>query len=71
MTDTRASLETISMLREPAAAERTLLSLLGPADTRIMQEYDDSGLRKNLAHHALSVSDCPQDFITFTISVLI
>ncbi|XP_034228506.1 uncharacterized protein LOC117637662 isoform X2 [Prunus dulcis] len=52
-TRTRASPEIISMLREPAAAERVLLGLLGPDDTRIMQEYDDGGLRQNLAHHAL------------------
>ncbi|CAL9023205.1 unnamed protein product, partial [Prunus brigantina] len=52
-TRTRASPDIISMLREPAAAERVLLGLLGPDDTRIMQEYDDSGLRQNLAHHAL------------------
>jgi len=51
------------VLREPAAAERVLLGLLGPDDTRIMQEYDDGGLRQNLSHHALAVSDCPQDFI--------
>ncbi|BFG42695.1 hypothetical protein CerSpe_289690 [Prunus speciosa] len=52
-THTRASPEVISMLRDPAAAERVLLGLLGPDDTRIMQEYDDGGLRQNLAHHAL------------------
>ena len=52
-THTRDSPEIISMLREPAAAERVLLGLLGPDDTRIMQEYDDGGLRQNLSHHAL------------------
>ncbi|XP_016650379.1 PREDICTED: uncharacterized protein LOC107881316 [Prunus mume] len=52
-TRTRASPEIISMLRKPAAAERVLLGLLGPDDTRIMQGYDDGGLRQNLAHHAL------------------
>lgn len=45
------------MLRDPAAAERVLLDLLGPADARIMQEYADGGLKQNLAHHALAVSD--------------
>ncbi|CAL2280160.1 unnamed protein product [Prunus armeniaca] len=53
-THRRASSEIISVLREPAAAERVLLGLLGPDDTRIMQEYDDGGLRQNLSHHALS-----------------
>ncbi|CAL9023204.1 unnamed protein product [Prunus brigantina] len=53
-THTRASSEIISVLREPAAAERVLLGLLGPDDTRIMQEYDNGGLRQNLSHHALS-----------------
>ncbi|KAL6271164.1 hypothetical protein ACE6H2_028075 [Prunus campanulata] len=53
-THTRDSPEIISMLRDPAAAERVLLGLLGPDDTRIMQEYDDGGLRQNLSHHALA-----------------
>ncbi|KAI5315463.1 hypothetical protein L3X38_044639 [Prunus dulcis] len=54
-THTRASSEIISVLREPAAAERVLLGLLGPDDTKIMQEYDDDGgLRQNLSHHALA-----------------
>ncbi|PQP95942.1 uncharacterized protein Pyn_04016 [Prunus yedoensis var. nudiflora] len=51
-THTRASSEIINVLREPAAAERVLLGLLGPDDTRIMQEYNDGGLRQNLSHHA-------------------
>ncbi|KAM5563026.1 hypothetical protein ABKV19_017960 [Rosa sericea] len=46
--------EIISILRDPAAAERVLLDLLGPADTRIMQAYADCGLKQNLAHHALA-----------------
>ncbi|KAI5315465.1 PREDICTED: ethylene-responsive mRNAion factor At4g13040 [Prunus dulcis] len=53
-TDTRDSPEIISMLREPAAAEKVLLGLLGPDDTKIMQEYDDGGLRQNLSYHALA-----------------
>ncbi|XP_021814208.1 uncharacterized protein LOC110757002 [Prunus avium] len=53
-THTRDSPEIISMLREPAAAERVLLGLLGPDDTKITQEYDDGGLRQNLSHHALA-----------------
>ncbi|XP_021814160.1 uncharacterized protein LOC110756960 [Prunus avium] len=52
-THTRAPFEIINVLREPAAAERVLLGLLGPDDTRIMQEYNDGGLRQNLSHHAL------------------
>lgn len=51
---TRASSEIISVLREPAVAERVLLGLLGPDDTKIMQEYNDDGLRQNLSHHALA-----------------
>ncbi|XP_004292358.1 PREDICTED: uncharacterized protein LOC101303010 isoform X2 [Fragaria vesca subsp. vesca] len=46
--------EIISILRDPAAAERVLLDLLGPADTRIIQEYIDGDLKQNLAHHALA-----------------
>ncbi|KAI5315462.1 hypothetical protein L3X38_044638 [Prunus dulcis] len=53
-THTRASSEIISVLREPTAAERVLLGLLGPDDTRIMQEYNDGGLSQNLSHHALA-----------------
>ncbi|TQD76228.1 hypothetical protein C1H46_038255 [Malus baccata] len=52
--DTRASPEIIAMLREPGAAERFLLGLLGPDDTRITQSYDDGVLRQNLAYHALA-----------------
>ncbi|KAM1007202.1 hypothetical protein ACFX13_003884 [Malus domestica] len=52
--DARALPKIITILREPGAAERFLLGLLGPDDTRITQSYDDGDLRQNLAYHALA-----------------
>ena len=71
LTTEKDSPQIISILRDPAAAERVLLDLLGPADTRIIQEYIDGDLKQNLAHHALAVSDCRPECHHFSISVLV
>ncbi|KAL6214326.1 hypothetical protein ACLB2K_013762 [Fragaria x ananassa] len=56
MSATKNIPEDISILSDPAAAEKVLLLLLGPADASIMQAYADGDLRRNLTHHALAVT---------------